>query len=147
MTVSSKSKQKYTISRAVKEKVIVSPVINGVPAGFPSPVNDFVQNAIDLNEVVVEHPAATYYVRIQGHSMKNAGIQSGDLLVVDRSRTVCNDSIVVAVVDGEFTVKRVRTLNGVRYLVAENEDYKPIALKDGMNVEIWGVVTFVVHKV
>jgi DNA polymerase V len=124
----------------------VVPLLSRVPAGFPSPANDFSQDAIDLNTLVVEHPAATYYVRVQGHSMKNAGIQSGDLLVVDRSREFQDKNIVVAVIDGEFTIKRVCTVNSVQYLVAENDDYKPIMIRDGMNVEIWGVVTFVLHE-
>ncbi|MCC7304048.1 translesion error-prone DNA polymerase V autoproteolytic subunit [bacterium] len=123
------------------------PIIKGIPAGFPIPASDFSQSLMDLNELVVEHPAATYFVQVQGHSMKNAGIFSDDILVVDRSVQYKTNSIVVAVVDGEFTVKKISTENGKKFLFAENTDYKPIELREGMNVEIWGVVTFVIHKV
>ncbi len=121
-------------------------VISRVPAGFPSPAGDFSQEMLDLNDMVVEHPAATYYVRVQGHSMINAGIFSGDLLVVDRSKEPIDGAIVVAVIDGEFTVKRVGYKNDHLMLIAENEKYQPIEIRDGMQVEIWGVVTFVIHN-
>lgn len=122
------------------------PIIKGIPAGFPIPASDFTQSLMDLNELVVEHPAATYFVQVQGHSMKNAGIFTEDILVVDRSVHYKTNSIVVAVVDGEFTVKRIATMNGKQFLIAENSEYNPIELKDGMKVEIWGVVTFVIHR-
>lgn len=122
-------------------------VLSGVPAGFPMPSSDFTQSLMDLNDLVVEHPAATYFVQVQGHSMRGAGIFSGDLLVVDRSVEAKSGAIVVAVIDGEFTVKKLSIAQDKRYLVAENGDYAPIELKEGMNVEIWGVVTFVVHRV
>ncbi len=122
-------------------------VISGIPAGFPVPASDFTQSLMDLNELVVDHPAATYFVQVQGHSMKDAGIHTEDILVVDRSLTAKVGSIVVAVVDGEFTVKKLGLIQGKQYLIAENTEYHPIELKDGMNVEIWGVVTFVVHRI
>lgn len=121
-------------------------IITGIPAGFPIPSSDFTQSLLDLNDLVVEHAAATYFVRVQGHSMKNVGIFTGDILVVDRALEAKNGSVVVAEVDGEFTVKKMSTIQGKRYLVAENSDYKPIELKEGMKVEIWGVVTFVIHQ-
>jgi DNA polymerase V len=111
------------------------------------PSSDFTQSLMDLNDLVVEHPAATYFVQVQGHSMKDAGIFSGDLLVVDRAVEAKTGAIVVAVIDGEFTIKKLSSVQGKRFLVAENGDYEPIELKEGMNVEIWGVVTFVVHRV
>lgn len=122
-------------------------IITGVPAGFPTPASSFTQSLMDLNDLVVEHPAATYFVQVQGHSMHDVGIFTGDILVVDRSAESRKDSIVVAVVDGEFTVKKIEVKSGKRYLVAANEHYRPIELKDGMCVEIWGVVTFVIHKI
>lgn len=128
------------------KKAAKSVVITGIPAGFPTPSSDFTQSLMDLNELVVEHPAATYFVQVQGHSMKGAGIFTGDILVVDRAVAHKVDSIVVAVVDGEFTVKKIGEIGGKKFLIAENSDYHPLELKEGMNVEIWGVVTFVIHK-
>ena len=98
-------------------------ITEGIPAGFPVPSSDFSQSLFDLNSFVVEHPAATYFIRVQGHSMKGAGIFSGDILVVDRSMEEKVSSVVVAVVDGEFTVKKIQTVEGKRYLIAENSDY------------------------
>jgi len=130
-----------------KSNTPTNQLLVGVPAGFPMPSSDFTQSLMDLNDMVVEHPAATYFVQVQGHSMKGVGIFSGDLLVVDRAIEAKSGAIVVAVIDGEFTVKKLATVGGKRYLVAENENYEPIELRDGMNVEVWGVVTFVVHRV
>lgn len=117
-----------------------------IPAGFPSPAADFSQHTLDLNELVVQHPAATYYVQVQGYSMLGAGITTGDILVVDRALEATEGSIVVAVVDGEFTVKRVHYQQGQLELHAENERYKSIVVREGMSVELWGVVTYVIHK-
>ncbi len=122
-------------------------LISGIPAGFPAPATEFGSDTIDLNELVVEHPAATCYVRVQGHSMKGAGIFTGDLLVVDRSKDPQHDSVVVAVVDGEFTVKRMKKKGDIMELVAENDSYHPIEIREGMQVEIWGVVTYVIHQI
>jgi DNA polymerase V len=119
---------------------------SAVSAGFPSPADDFIENKLDLNELVVKHPAATYYVRAQGGSMKNAGISSGDVLVVDRSLNVMDGNIVIASIDGEFTVKRVKKINNGLYLVPENEDYKPIKIEQGDDFQVFGVVTYVVKK-
>lgn len=120
--------------------------ISGIPAGFPVPSTDLTQNALNIEELVVKHPAATYYVRVQGYSMINAGITTGDILVVDRSVEPKSGSIVVAVVDGEFTVKRYEISRGTQFLLPENDKYKPIEVKEGMQVEIWGVITYVIHK-
>lgn len=127
----------------IQKKVIIT----GVPAGFPAPSSDFGQETIDLNELLIEHPAATYYIQVQGHSMIKAGIHSGDLLVVDRSKEPKEGSIIVAVVDGEFTVKRVREKNGRFELVPESDAYEPINIREGMQFEVWGVVTHVIHKI
>lgn len=102
---------------------------------------------MNLNDLVVDHPAATYFIQVQGNSMINAGINSGDILVVDRSLNPKTNDIVVAVIDGEFTVKRVGIQNGKQFLVAENQEYNPIEIREGMAVQLWGVVTFVIHRV
>jgi DNA polymerase V len=120
--------------------------ISSVPAGFPSPAADFSETPLDLNKILIEHPASTFFVRVMGSSMVDAGIITGDVLVVDRSLTPQQGSIVLAVIDGSFTVKRYTSKNGKIELVPENGKYAPIVITDGMEVEIWGVVTYVIHK-
>ena len=117
----------------------------GVSAGFPSPAEDHMHSKLDLNELLITHPSATYYVRVVGDSMLEAGILSGDLLVVDRSVEVKNNSIVVAYIDGEFTVKRFQKIVDKIYLKAENKQYKSIEIKKDMDFEIFGVVIHAIH--
>ena len=118
-----------------------------VCAGFPSPATDYIDKKIDLNEHIVKHPEATFYVRSQGNSMIGAGIHSGDILVVDRSLKPVNGNIIVAIMDGEFTVKRLYIKQNKIILAAENDSYKNIFITEGMDFEIWGVVTTVIHSV
>jgi DNA polymerase V len=119
----------------------------GVSAGFPSPADDFVDRSLDLNEFLIKHPSATFFVRVEGTSMLGSGIHSGDILIVDRALEPFDLSIVVAILNGEFLVKRFRKdSNGCR-LMPENPSYQPIELKEGMQLEVWGVVTYVIHKV
>lgn len=118
-----------------------------VAAGFPSPAEDYVSHSLDLNEYVIKNPATSFYVRVIGDSMRNAGIFADDLLVVDRSIDPQDGNIVIAYVDGEFTVKRLRKNRNVYQLVPENENYPIITIKDGMEFSIWGVVTNVIHSV
>jgi len=117
-----------------------------VPAGFPSPADDYLERKLDLNEYLVHHPAATFFVRVKGDSMTGAGIQSGDLLVVDRSLEPRNNSVVIAGVDGELTVKRICKRGGTVLLVPDNGDYRPIEMEEETALEIWGVVTAVIHR-
>jgi DNA polymerase V len=124
----------------------VYPVVKGIPAGFPSPAHDFATEKIDLNDMLIEHKAATYFVEVRGRSMEGAGIFSGDLVIVDRSKDMKKGDIVIAVIDGSFTIKRVGESAEGYVLCAENQDFHPLLLRDGMNVEIWGVVTYVIHK-
>ena len=119
-------------------------VLNTIKAGFPSPADDFAENYLDLNEYLIQHPVATFFVKVSGDSMVNAGIQSGNILIVDRSASHSNNSIVVAIIENEFTVKRFKLVNGEPYLFPENPNFKPIKLKD--QDEIWGVVTSVINK-
>jgi len=116
-----------------------------VPAGFPSPADDFVEDTLDLNTFLVRHPAATFFVRVQGDSMVEAGIHSGDILIVDRALEARDRSVVVAVVDGELTVKRLRRMGRRTFLVAENPAYPALELVPGMDIRVWGVVTHVIH--
>jgi len=117
----------------------------GVSAGFPSPAEDHMHTKLDLNELLITHPSATYYVRVVGDSMLEAGIVSGDLLIVDRSIEVKNNSIVVAYVDGEFTVKRFQKIFDKVYLKPENKQYKSIEIKKDMDFEVFGVVVHAIH--
>lgn len=117
-----------------------------IQAGYPSPADNYVEKALDLNELVVQRPAATFYVKVQGDSMQQAGIFSGDILVVDRSLTAHHKSIIVAVLDGEFTVKRLMIAESGITLFAENPAYAPIKVSEASQFEIWGVVTYVIHK-
>jgi DNA polymerase V len=117
-----------------------------VAAGFPSPADDFLDKKIDLNAELIRHPAATFFVRVQGDSMRDAGIFSGDMLIVDRSLEVKENAVVVAVLDGEFTVKRVQRANGKLYLIPANAAYTPTEVTAERDFTVWGVVTNVVHS-
>lgn len=117
-----------------------------VPCGFPSPAQDYIEQRIDLNKLVIRHPSATYFVRAAGDSMNGAGIGSGDLLVVDSAKTAHHGDIVIAAVDGEFTVKRLQTHPSVM-LVPENPAYSPILVGGEDSLDIFGVVTHVLKTV
>jgi DNA polymerase V len=117
-----------------------------VAAGLPSPADDHQGDALDLNEHLVRHPNATFIVQVQGNSMTGAGIQHGDLLVVDRALEPRSGTIVIAVVNGELTVKRLQVdSEGIR-LMPENPDYAPIEIGEGMDLTIWGVAVHVIHS-
>jgi DNA polymerase V len=119
--------------------------LNPVSAGFPSPAEDFVENKLDLNQHLIEHPTATFFVRVSGSSMLKAGIHPGDLLVVDRSLEPKDRNVVIAVVHGELVVKRFHQKEEEMFLLAENEDYAPLTITEAMDFSIWGVVTTVIH--
>lgn len=117
-----------------------------IAAGFPSPADDDLEGTLDLNAHLVTHPAATFFVRVRGDSMIGAGIHHGDLLVVDRALEAKSGAIVVAVVDGELTVKRLRIADERVWLVAENPAYPPLEVRDGQALHIWGVVAHAVRS-
>lgn len=118
-----------------------------VAAGFPSPADDYVDKALDLNEHLVAHPAATFFVRAAGESMTGAGIHDGDVLVVDRALEPRDGDVIIAALDGELTVKRIRTRGGAVWLLPENPDFRPIRVDEGRDFEPWGVVTYAIHKI
>ena len=129
------------------ESVIMPFFESTVPAGFPSPADDYLDRELDLNDLIVRHPAATFFVRVAGESMIGAGIHSGDILVVDRAEEPVDNKIVVAVINGEFTVKRlVQDEEGI-FLVAENPDFDSIPIRVDSDFSVWGVVTYVIHQV
>jgi DNA polymerase V len=117
-----------------------------IRAGFPSPADDHLEATIDLNQHYVRHPAATFFVRVQGTSMIGAGIHSGDMLVVDRSLEAKSGSIVIAVVNGEMTLKRLLLSGDEVWLMPENPDFQPLQILDGMELQLWGVVAHVIHS-
>ncbi|HPF35981.1 MAG TPA: translesion error-prone DNA polymerase V autoproteolytic subunit [Candidatus Krumholzibacteria bacterium] len=117
-----------------------------VAAGFPSPADDHMEKRLDLNEFLVKRPASTFFVRVEGLSMINAGIHPDDVLVVDRAESAADGRIVVAAVNGELTVKRLKKTGARLYLMPENPDYKPIEITGDTDLVIWGVVTSVIHK-
>ena len=123
------------------------PLYNSVAAGFPSPAEDHMESSLDLNQHLIKHPSATFYVYARGDSMISSGIHDGDMLVVDRSLETKNDSIVVAIINGEFTVKSISKINGKLYLIPHNTNYNPIEITEEMDFEIWGVVTHSIHSV
>ncbi|MBF0563193.1 MAG: translesion error-prone DNA polymerase V autoproteolytic subunit [Alphaproteobacteria bacterium] len=115
---------------------------NGVPAGFPSPAEDHVDRRLDLNDHVVKRPAATFYARAEGESMRNIGIFHGDLLVVDRSITPEPGDVIVATIDGGLAVKRLVNRNNTWFLAPENSEYPAFAVNSDEGIQIWGVVTY-----
>ena len=127
-------------------RILPLPFFSGkVAAGFPSPADDYVEKSLDLNELLVKKPAATFFVRAQGESMLGAGIHPNDILVVDRSIDPVPGKIVICALNGELTVKRLQRDKGHWQLTAENPAYADIVLHDGLEMVIWGVVTNVIH--
>ena len=120
--------------------------LTSVPAGFPSPADDYIELKLDLNTYLVKHPAATFFVRVSGDSMVGAGIHSGDILIVDRAIEPEDNNVVIVLLAGELTVKRIRKGDGKLILISENSSYDPIEITEDMDVETWGVVTNVIHK-
>jgi len=116
-----------------------------VTAGFPSPAEDYIEGKLDMNKHLIKHPAATFFVRVTGDSMVDAGIHPGDILIVDRAIEPADKKVVIAVIDGELTVKRIRMIKDKIFLMPENENYKSMQIEEEMNFEIWGVVTNVIH--
>jgi DNA polymerase V len=122
------------------------PLFNSkVAAGFPSPADDYVEKNLDLNELLVQKPAATFFVRAQGESMLGAGIHPNDILVVDRSLEAVPGKVVICAINGELTVKRLERINDQWQLKAENPAYADIVIHDELELVIWGVVTNVIH--
>lgn len=118
-----------------------------VPAGFPSPADDYLDEFLDLNKKLITNKSATFLARAVGDSMKGAGIFSGDILIVDRSIKPVSGKVVVASLNGELVVKRYRTIDGRAFLLSENKAFEPIALGDDHDLIIWGVVVHCIHTI
>ena len=120
---------------------------NSVCAGFPSPASDYLEGEIDLNRYLIKNPLATFIVKSQGNCMLQAGIHSGDLLIVDRSIKPKNNSIAIASIDGDLTVKRIK-ISGKKFLLSsDNKDYGNVKINNESDIFIWGIVTKVIHNV
>ena len=118
-----------------------------IKAGFPSPADDFIEKHLSLDELLISHPIATFFIEASGTSMTGAGIYPGDILIVDKSRHPVNQDIVIAVIDNELTVKRlVWIAPAMPELHAENSSFPPIVLKSEQELTVWGVVTSVIHR-
>lgn len=128
-------------------KTFIPVFASRIPAGFPSPADDHVESRLDLNDYLINNPASTFFLRVSGDSMINAGIHSDDMLVVDRSIEAKNNHIVIAALNGELTVKRLRYEGKTVFLIPENDHYPPIEVLPDMEFSIFGVVTSVIHSV
>src|SRR5262249_38214246 len=118
-----------------------------VSAGYPSPADDYLDGSLDLNQHLIKHPTATFFVRGAGESMREAGIHTGDVLIVNRALTPSDGRVIIAVVSGDLRVKRLSTRRGQLMRVPENNQYPPLAITETTAFEVWGVVTYVIHRV
>lgn len=133
------------IYSASTEINLTLPLIDkGISAGFPSPAQDFIDIAIDLNKELIKNPSATFYGRVKGESMKDVGINNGDLLVIDKSLEPKDGKIAVCYIDGDFTIKRIKIDEDCCWLIAENIDYKPIKVTAENEFIVWGIVVHVI---
>jgi DNA polymerase V len=124
----------------------ILPYFESVSAGFPSPADDYVEEKLSLDRYLIKNPSSTFFLRVSGTSMTGAGIYPNDILIVDRSLEPKNKDVVIALIDGELTVKRFVKANNKFYLKPENPDYKPIEIPKDAEFMIWGVITNVIHK-
>lgn len=147
MTLKLHSNKTINIFSALTDTALDLPIITeGISAGFPSPALDFVDLTIDLNKHLIKHPSATFYGRVKGSSLKNAGIDDGDLLIIDRSLEPTNGKIAICYIDGEFTAKRISVKKNELWLMPENDRYKPIKIEKENDFLIWGIVTHVIKS-
>jgi DNA polymerase V len=119
---------------------------DAVAAGFPSPAEDYIEKKLDLNQHLIKRPSSTFFVRVSGDSMTGAGILDGDLLIVDRSVSAEDNKVVIGVINGNFTVKRIRKKDKKIFLQPENPKFKEMEITPDMDFSIWGVVIYVIHK-
>jgi DNA polymerase V len=122
------------------------PLYSGVSAGFPSPADDYIEQELNLDELLIKNPEATFFVRVSGNSMIGAGMYTGDILIVDCSLEARPGDVVIAVLEGQFTVKRLIRKGGKYFLKPENPAYSLIELHEATEFRVWGVVTHVIHK-
>ena len=128
------------------KKLKIPLLSDSVSAGFPSPADDYTEENIDLNEHLISNPFSTFFLRVKGDSMINAGIKDKDLIIVDKSLRARPGDIIIAMIDGEFTIKRLSIKNNELYLKAENHNYPDFRFKNHIDVQIWGVVIYSIHS-
>ncbi len=133
----------FTPSHGRLEAILINA---GISAGFPSPAGDFKEERISLDKELIKNKEATFFARVSGESMINAGLEDGDLIVIDRSLEPTNNKIAVCFIDGEFTVKRLQVKKNKIWLKPENTNYKAIEVKEDNELIIWGIVTNVIKK-
>ena len=142
-----KNQKKLNFFTPSRDNNLEAILINaGISAGFPSPAGDFKQERISLDEELIKNKEATFFARVSGESMINAGLEDGDLIVIDRSIEPSNNKIAVCFIEGEFTVKRIIVKKDKVWLKPENSSYKAIEVKDDDQLVIWGIVTNVIKK-
>lgn len=130
----------------VLESMVLPLFASYISAGFPSPADDYLEDKIDLGKYLIQNPTSTYMMRVKGNSMEDANIHEGDLLVIDKDLTPSDGQPVVCFLDGEFTVKTFRKINNKLYLYPANPNYKPIEITADMDMRVWGVVIWILHK-
>ena len=141
------SKKNLTIYKVDAESHLPLPYADeGIRAGFPSPAQDYMELAIDLNKELIKHPTSTFDGRVVGDSMKDEGIEEGDILVIDKSLELMDDDLAVCFIDGDFTVKRVRLESDAAWLVPSNVKYPPIKVTKDNEFMVWGIVTYTIKK-
>ena len=146
--MSVKKKEPLTFYNPDFESIIRIPYIKeGISAGFPSPAADFKEDDIDLNKELCKNPLATFYIKVNGNSMIDAGINDKDILIVDRSLEPQDNKIAVCLIDGEFTVKRLKIDKNGIFLMPENKEFQPIRVTAENELIIWGIVTYVIKKI
>lgn len=139
--------QRYNLEPCEARTHLSVPVfVCSVPAGFPSPADDYLDHPLDFNELLIAHPAATFAVRVTGDSMTGIGIFPGDIAVVDRALTASDGAIILGILDGEFTIKRYRCKRGAVWLEAANASYPPIMIDEEQAFEVWGVVRHAIRR-
>ena len=121
-------------------------VASYISAGFPSPAEDYLEERIDIGRYLIQSPASTYMMRVKGNSMMDANIHEGDILIIDRAQKAADGLPVISILEGEFTVKTFKLINGKAFLVPANPAFKPIEITEEMDMRVWGVVVWILHK-
>lgn len=129
------------------ETILELPLASAISAGFPSPAEEYIELSLDLNKALIDNPSSTFFGRVKGHSMRDAGIFDGDIIVIDKSLNPTNGQKAVCYIDGEFTLKTLKVDKSGVWLIPANADFKPVRITEENDFMVWGIVTYVIHKV